>query len=477
MNDFIEHLRGDLNEIWLQIRTLYAKLLNKPLPEGSGKSVVTSTISTNYETNLVPAVKLQMIKAQKVRNLVLFICIVVSGVAVGAVVILFGIKSGQDIVMAGQDSRIEQMSKKLSEYDELNDLLTIQGQLDGISEITARKTVLSRVFGALSVMLPQGGDSVKMSELRVNLTTNMLTMEGQADARVTPLIDYRVLESFKKGVALTKYDYGTYVDANGTPLPTQCVKETDAAGNAYRDGNNFFAWWDLTIEDCEGVRRSITANGSVKYYYSNSAEVEMGVPGYETRIEEICDENGQNCRKNLIVLDENGSPIDTSIGVIDEETGEETNPYSPVPVRVKIWRTPQFTDWHNAGQMALDGSITNVEHFVSECYKYSGSNTTGTVKWTSTNDCMLAADGLAIASSSNGRDESDNLVLKFTASAILNESFFAFANKHMMAIGPMGQNVTDSYIQIGNMFAKEARECDPADTECLLNSQSVTEGN
>lgn len=83
---------------------------------------------------------------------------------------------------------------------------------------------------------------------------------------------------------------------------------------------------------------------------------------------------------------------------------------------------------------------------------------------------MFAPDGLEVASSSNARNESNNLVLKFTASLNVAPEFFSFQNKHMIAIGPMGQNVTDSYLQIGNMFTKAATECDENDTECLNNA-------
>lgn len=82
----------------------------------------------------------------------------------------------------------------------------------------------------------QGSDDVKLSELRVNLETSIVTMEGQADAKVAPLIDYRVLEAFKKSVELTKYDYGRYVDIDGKEIPTQCIKESDDEGNALRQG-------------------------------------------------------------------------------------------------------------------------------------------------------------------------------------------------------------------------------------------------
>lgn len=454
MNDFFEHIGSDLREIGKQIKSMWNKLLGKQTANGA--SVITTRVNTNYEINLVPQVKMEMIRAQKTRNLVLFICILVSSIAVGAVVVLFGIKSGQDIAMASQDTRLENMSAKLNAYNELGSLITIQSQLDSIDQISDQKTVLSRVFGAMGAMLPQGADSVQLSSLNVNLETNVLRLEGQADARTDPLIDYRVLESFKKGAALTKYDYGSYVDADGNTIPTYCIKETDDEGTPYRTGDSYYAWWDLTIEGCEGSQRGGYSVEGAKYYYSLTAETETKA---ESPTETVCDENGENCVEQPA-----------------ENSGENSST-TVKPVRVKIWRTPQYTNWYDAGRMSLNGAITNVEHFESKCYTYRGNivtNASGssTVRWTSNNECMLAPEGLTISESTNGRDSSDNLVLKFTGTVTVAEDFFAFKNKHMMAIGPMGQNVTDSFIQIGTMFTQEATECAPEDTECLNNANN-----
>ena len=175
MDNFLTNFKNDLQEIWKKLKEEYAKLTKKPVSKDG--SVVSSSISTTYEINLVPEVKAQMIKAQRMRNMVLFICIVVSSVAVGAVVILFGIKSGQDIAMSNQDGRLELMSSKLNEYTELDDIVTIQAQLQGISNILGQKTVLSRVFGAMGAMLPQGDDDVTLSQLRADMATNIVTME------------------------------------------------------------------------------------------------------------------------------------------------------------------------------------------------------------------------------------------------------------------------------------------------------------
>ena len=435
-----------------------------------------TTVGTTYEINLVPAVKAQMIKALKMRNLVLFICIIVSAASVGAVLILFGIKSGQDIAMANQDGKLETMSAKLLGYDELGDLVTIQSQLDRLSDISENKTVLSRVFGALGVMLPTGDDSVTLSELRVDLTTNTLRMDGQADARTNPLIDYRVLESFKKGVELTKYDYGRYVDVNGTEIPTWCIDEAGLDGSAYREGDSYYAWWDLTTEGCAALRQDKTPTAEeseIELFYSTDAQV-------ETVEEEVplSDLVGLNV---TVTTDENGnSTVDqeslAAAGLEMRVEGDVTRYIRQRVTRVKVWRTPQFTAWNNGGMMELNGAITGVEHFESACTSYSGVMQNNSVRWTSTNNCMLAPEGLTIISSANGRDESDNLVLRFTASTEVDPEFFAFRNKHMIAIGPMGQNVTDSYVQIGGMFTQAATECEDGDTECWSNSANTGGG-
>jgi len=498
MNDFLEKLKKDFKEISDKAQAAIAKLTGKQPTNNAatGSSLVTTTVNTNYEINLVPQVKMQMIKAQKVRNLVLFICILVSSIAVGAVVILFGIKSGQDIALGSKDTRLELMSEKLNEYGELTSLLTIQNQLAAIDEIVDQKTVASRVFAAIGVMLPPGADVVQMSEININMSNYLVRMDGRADAKTDPPIDFRVLESFKKGAALTKYDYGQYVDMDGNVIPAYCISESDAQGNSYKTGDSYYAWWDLTVDGCAGSQRGGAAVEGANLYYSLNAEIESGYEGQAPIYETVCDEKTGKCEQKLMegAVDVNVSGSESGEGEgnegeasenqpenADDETGAEgegsegtEEPKNEIiPMRVKIWRTPQFTQWYKSGKMSVDGAISGVEHFDSQCFVYRGVPVNNSdVRWISTNDCMLAPDGLEVKSSNNARDESDNLVLKFSATVTLNSEYFKYQNKHMIAIGPMGQNVTDSYIQIGNMFAEEAKECAADDVECLTNSSN-----
>ena len=121
--------------------------------------------------------------------------------------------------------------------------------------------------------------------------------------------------------------------------------------------------------------------------------------------------------------------------------------------------------------MKEDGSISGIEHFESECNNYSLVQMTGgSMKPVIVNECLLAPDGVTVANSSNGRESGGGLVLRFTATVYLDPEVFAFNNKHMVAIAPSGGiNVTDSFVQIGNMFSERAMDCEEGDTSCRGN--------
>ena len=73
-------------------------------------------------------------------------------------------------------------------------------------------------------------------------------------------------------------------------------------------------------------------------------------------------------------------------------------------------------------------------------------------------------------------------MLRFSATVTLDEAVFKFTNKHVMAISPTGQNVTDSYVQIQGMFAERAADCSDSDVVCTsatseLNKADSTGGS
>ena len=385
------------------------------------------------EINLVPDIKGEMIKALKMRNLIFFICIMTSLASIVVIVIFALISTSQQSVVNGKKETISALSAKINGYTDLSEYLTIKDQLGNLSSISNNKTVLSRVFSLLSAILPTNGDIITISELNImNLSTDSPTVsfDAQADAR-TSSIDYTVVDSFKKSMQYMRYDYGDYVDKNGETIPAYCIIESGNNGATLSDPEKgYYAYWLINGKGC------------------NPAD------------------NQSN------QLDEEGSSNDQSTATIDYPT--ET--YNGQTV-VRIWRTPQFEEWRKNSNMDLEGTISGVPHFESQCTTYYGvANANNTVNWSSVNDsCLLIANAAEnednnkiIQSSSNGRGAEDNLVARFTANLIINPAYFSFNNHHAIAVGPTGRyNVTDSYVQIQNMFGQRATACAENDAACI----------
>ena len=214
----------------------------------------------------------------------------------------------------------------------------------------------------------------------------------------------------------------------------------------------YYAYWLITGEGC---------NPSYQQPLMTETESEEDEEGESTTEEELSDEE-----------------------ISRRTAGYTTETYDDQTV-VKVWRTPQFSDWYKAEMvegepyMNLDGAVSGVAHFESECIRYSGveNSNTGAVTWSNSNEsCYLVpdgSDGIKITDSSNGRDSSDDLVLRFSAVITLTPDVFRFSNHHVLSLGPSGRyNVTDSYVQIQDMFTQKASDCDPTDKSCNDNSKN-----
>lgn len=389
------------------------------------------------EINLVPDIKDEMIRTLKLRNFIFFLCIIVAGASI-ALVLLFGtIVGGQSIAIENKQKTIETLSKKVESYSDLTDFLTIKDQLNNLSDISANKNVLSRTFNIISALVPNSVDTITFSELSVNLSDEIptITFDAHADAKKEPFIDYNVLDSFKKSMQYMRYDFGRYVDKDGKEIPTYCIIENSDDGATLKDATRgIYAYWTITESGCN--------------------------PKEEKTIDDKSEEEDENDSDSLSLL-----------------TDYELESFNDKPV-VRIWRTPQFSDWYESKKMTLDGSISNVAHFKSSCITYSSSDG---IEWGSENTCKLVPDGIdgiKITGSSNGRSANGSLVLRFTARISLNPEVYKFNNKHVLAISPEGRyNVTDSYTQVQAMFGERAADCSENDTACKSNSNNNQETN
>ena len=388
------------------------------------------------EINLVPDIKGEMIKALKLRNFIFFLCIIVAASSVAAILIIGGIAGGQQAVADAKKNTLNALSSKINDYGGLSNFLTVKDQLSNLSSISSNKRLLSRTFGVLSAILPKGADTITISQISIDLASAepTITFDAQANAGEPPYFDFRVQEAFEKSMDYMRYDYGNYVDKDGNTIPAYCMIETGANGATFSDPEKgYYAYWLINGEGCNPAK--VTTN----------------------TLEESSDDTSE----------ETADTKDTT-----SVSGYTTETYDGQTV-VRIWRTPQSNLWYGKNQMTLDGQITGVEHFASQCITYTGikNETTGEVAWNSTNNsCLLVPagkSGISISGSSNGRDSSNELVLRFSATITLNPEFYNFNNNHVLALGPTTRsNVTDSFVQIQKMFGQRASDCAEGDTAC-----------
>jgi hypothetical protein len=177
------------------------------------------------ELNLVPDVKQELLKAQRVRTVVISVAIVVGIAAVGIVALLalylFGV---QTVRSALADSAIKSNMQKLQQTDDLSNILTIQNQLSKLSEMHNNKNIDSRIFSVLTAINPASPDNIVISSAKMDADNKLITIEGQAAN------GYEAAELFKKTILSTTM---TYKDPQGTTQKVSLTKDVSTTDMSY----------------------------------------------------------------------------------------------------------------------------------------------------------------------------------------------------------------------------------------------------
>lgn len=154
------------------------------------------------EINLVPDVKQELLKAQRVRASVISVAILVGIIAVGVVVALamwvFAVQTARDVIA---DNTIKSESQKLSAVEDVSHTLTIQNQLNKLVGMHDSKHIDSRIFDILTTINPPAPNNVAITKLTLDSADSTIKIEAQA------VNGYPALEVFKKTINATKFEY------------------------------------------------------------------------------------------------------------------------------------------------------------------------------------------------------------------------------------------------------------------------------
>jgi Tfp pilus assembly protein PilN len=173
------------------------------------------------EINLVPDVKQELLRAQKVRNAVISLSVVVSIIVVGIVVLLsvwiFLVQGVRGFTL---DKTIEDRSKTLANVEDIENTLTIQNQLAKLQTMHDDKNIQSRAFDLLQVVNPPAPNDVRVTSLNVDAEEKSVTIQAQANG------GFAALEVFKKTLAATTIKYTDDGEEQTVPL-TESISDSE----------------------------------------------------------------------------------------------------------------------------------------------------------------------------------------------------------------------------------------------------------
>ncbi len=393
-----------------------------------------------YEISLVPDVKAELLQKQKMRNLIIFICIIVACVCVGIILIMLSIMGAQSLSIKGQENEIacradgipskgdkcNNFGQPVMTFKNVNELLTIQDQMNSIGTLNSNRVKFSRVFGILDVILPDGranGDVVSINELSADISKNMISFDAIGESKEIN-IGFHVLETFRKGVNRTYFDYGNYMRKNSDGeyevIPSFCIKEYTEKGYTY------------------GKYMKGEPGCEAPMVVSDTTEVPSDEEGNQSSDEDAEEEDSK-----------------------EEKKKEETEVKKEVIVIRRTYDSSEDLENYKNGNDSkkkegdTKESVTGY-YFQSECFKYKEDGSFDENETLAT--CPLLTDnGLSVGQPSYGRGKDDKMVLSFSANLSLDPRVFKSGSKHMQIFGPSRQNVTDSYVEVRDMFTAKAK--------------------
>lgn len=150
--------------------------------------------------NLLPDVKLEYIRTERLKRLVISGSLIAGGVAlVIFAFLLVTVDVLQKKNMKDLTADIKKNTAQLQGTTDLNKILTIQNQLGVLTSLHDAKPAAGRVFGYLSQLTPQ---DTSISSATFDFTANTATIQGQAPS-------LEAVNTFADGLKFTTYTVGS----------------------------------------------------------------------------------------------------------------------------------------------------------------------------------------------------------------------------------------------------------------------------
>lgn len=149
------------------------------------------------EFNLLPDVKREYVRARRNKRVTILVSAFVSGTLVAITILLFiGVQLVQKKYSSDLSKDISSETKKLQSIPDINKVLTIQNQLNSLTELHDKKPVATRLLPYFTQVTPQ---KVSIASLDVDFEANTMSVQGSADtlSTVNKFVDTLKFTTFK----------------------------------------------------------------------------------------------------------------------------------------------------------------------------------------------------------------------------------------------------------------------------------------
>jgi hypothetical protein len=150
------------------------------------------------QLNLLPQVKVDYIKGQHVKRLVMGISLVATAVSVGLVIIMFSLVAIQKKHVSDLDKDIDKLTTELKSTPDLDKILAVQSQLNVLPSLYDGRPAVDRLPTYLDQTTPTG---VRINKIVVDYTLSTIVIEGKADT-------LELVNSYTDTLKFTTYKVG-----------------------------------------------------------------------------------------------------------------------------------------------------------------------------------------------------------------------------------------------------------------------------
>lgn len=151
------------------------------------------------EFNLLPDLKMNVVKANRTRNTIISIAFLAAAASLAVFLLLaltvYGVQKAQ---LSQANKNIKAANNRLKSIEGLERVLTVQNQLHTLTSLHANKHAAARIFAYLPQVTPT---NVSIGNLTVDFSTNTMKISGTASSQhaVNTFIDSLKFTTYRIG--------------------------------------------------------------------------------------------------------------------------------------------------------------------------------------------------------------------------------------------------------------------------------------